>query len=90
MFSEIYWRFELDFLSSFKGGSRGWCKIDFHGLVFYILVTIIKLCKIRYLNLDKSCYLQETRLFVWKIENFGKLQLPWSLIFLTEILHMFC
>ena len=34
-------------------------------------------------------YFQETRFFVWKIENFNELQLPLSLIFFAEILHTF-
>ena len=49
---------------------------------------LIKLYRIWYLNLDKAL-LQETRLFVWKIENFDELQLPQSLIFFAEISHMF-
>ena len=32
---------------------------------------LIKWCKIQYLNLGK-----ETKLFVWKTENFVELQLP--------------
>ena len=31
----------------------------------------------------------EIRYFVWKIENFGKLQLRWTLVIFVEILHMF-
>ena len=34
-------------------------------------------------------YFQETGFFVWKIENFDELQLPYSLIFFDEILHTF-
>ena len=49
---------------------------------------LIKLYKIWYLNLDKDYYFQETRLFVWKIENFDKLQLPQSLVFFAEILFI--
>ena len=56
---------------------------------FYILVVLIKLCKIRYLNKVDLYYSQETRFFVWKIENFVELQLPQSLIFFAEISHMF-
>ena len=40
---------------------------------FYILVVLIKLCKIRYLNKVDLYYSQETRFFVWKIENFDEL-----------------
>ena len=32
---------------------------------------------------------RETRIFVWKIENFDELQLPYSLIFIAEIVHKF-
>ena len=56
--------------------------------LFYNLVMLIKLYRIWYLNLDNAL-LQETRLFVWKIENFDELQLPQSLIFFAEILHTF-
>ena len=42
-----------------------------------------------FLNLAKLFYFRETRLFFWKTKNFGKLQLPQSLIFFAEILHMF-
>ena len=56
---------------------------------FYILVVLIKLCKIRYLNKVDLYYSQETRFFVWKIENFVELQLLQSLIFFAEISHMF-
>ena len=34
-------------------------------------------------------YFQETKLFVWKIENFDELQLPQNLIFFAEILDTF-
>ena len=40
---------------------------------FYILVVLIKLCKSRYLNKVDLYYSQETRFFVWKIENFDEL-----------------
>ena len=49
-------------------------KLAFTERDFHNLVILIKLCKIRYLNLDKAY--RETRLFVWKIENFDELQLP--------------
>ena len=39
--------------------------------------------------MENLSYFQETRLSVWKIENFDELQLSWSLIFFAEILHMF-
>ena len=35
-------------------------------------------------------YFRETKLFVWKIENFDELQLPQNLIFFAEILDTFC
>ena len=40
-------------------------------------------------TLNKALLFRETRLFVWKIENFDELQLPQSLIFFAEILHTF-
>ena len=64
-------------------------KLAFKEWFFYNLVILIKLCKNQYLNLDRALLFQETKLFVWKIENFDELQLPQSLIFLAEILHMF-
>ena len=48
---------------------------------FYLVILIIKLCKIRYLNINKFLLFWETRLFVRKIEIFGELELPQSLIF---------
>ena len=64
-------------------------KLAFKEWFFYNLVILIKLCKNQYLNLDRALLFQETKLFVWKIENFDELQLPQSLIFFAEILHMF-
>ena len=64
-------------------------KLAFTEWFFYNLVILIKLCKIRYVNLTKLLYFRETRLVVWKIENFDELQLPQSLIFFAEILHLF-
>ena len=37
-----------------QGGSRGSVKIGFDGVIFHNLVILIKLFKIRYLNLDKA------------------------------------
>ena len=37
----------------------------------------------------QNYYFRETRLFVWKIENFDELQLLQSLIFFAEIFYMF-
>ena len=54
-------------------------------MIFYNLVILIKLYKIRYLNSDKAVLFRDTRLFVWKIENFDKLQLPQSLTFFAGI-----
>ena len=38
---------------------------------------------------QKSIISKKPDVFVRKIENFDELQLPWSLIFFAEILHMF-
>ena len=64
-------------------------KLAFIEWSFHNLVIVIKLCKIRYLNLDKVLLFRRNQLFVWKSKNFGELQLPQSLIFFAEILHTF-
>ena len=61
-------------------------KLAFMEWFFYNLLILIKVCKIRYLNVDKF---GETGLFVWKIENFDELQLPESLIFLLKFCTRF-
>ena len=40
-------------------------------------------------NLDKAHCFRETRYFVWKFENFDKLQLSYSSIFFAETSHTF-
>ena len=40
-------------------------------------------------NLDKAHCFRETRYFVWKFENFEKLQLSYSSIFFAETSHTF-
>ena len=55
--SEINWNnFQDSYISEYShlGGLRGLLKICFYGLIFYILIVLIKLCKIQYLNLDQA------------------------------------
>ena len=59
----------------------GSSEVVFYKLVFtdcfYNLVVIIKLCEISDTSIKVSLYyFQETRLFVWKTENFNEAQLP--------------
>ena len=51
-------------------------KLGFTKWLFCNLIILIMWCKTRYLNLGKTLFFRETRLFVWKIENFDELQLP--------------
>ena len=64
-------------------------KLAFMDWSFYNLIILIMLCKIRCLNYNKALLISEIKLFVWKIENFDKLQLPQGLIFFLKVFHTF-
>ena len=54
-------------------------------MIFYNLVILIKLYKIRYLNLDQALlFLRNQANTCLKIKNFDQLQLPQRLIFLPK------
>ena len=115
-----------------QGGSRGSIKTGFDGGIFYNLLILIKLFKIRYLNLDKALLFPRNQhcaksVRIWSYsgphfaafglntkyfsvfsanvrkcgknaeygrvlrsaDHFSELQLPQSLIFFAEFLHLF-
>ena len=56
---------------------------------YYNLIIQVKLCKIHTKIWTKLYCFWESRYFVWKFENFDKLQPPNSSIVFHEISHMF-
>ena len=64
-------------------------KLAFMELLFYNLVILIKLHKIRYLNLNKVLLFLRNQAICLKNWKFDELQLPQSLIFFAEILRTF-
>ena len=66
-------------------------KLAFIGVIFYSLIILIKLYKIRYLtNLaDKALLFPRNQAICLKIENFNELQLSQSLIFLLQFCTRF-
>ena len=52
-----------------EGGSRSSSKIDFYGVIFYNVVMLIKLYKIRYLNVNKTITSEKPGYLSEKLKN---------------------
>ena len=62
-------------------------KLFFYGLIYHNLITLIRLCKIPYKNLDKALLFLGNQ--VYCLKNFEELQLPHTLIVSAKTSHTF-